>query len=113
QSVYSFRGADISNILDFQKDFPDAAIYRLELNYRSTANVIEVANALIRENVDRLDKDLRPVKEGGEKVRLYRAIDHRNEADFVARQVERLRAEHGLSLNDFAVLYRTNSQSRT
>ena len=113
QSVYSFRGADISNILDFQKDFPDAAVYRLELNYRSTANVIEVANALIRENVDRLDKDLRPVKEGGEKVRLYRAIDHRNEADFVARQVERLRAEHGLSLNDFAVLYRTNSQSRT
>ncbi len=113
QSVYSFRGADISNILDFQKDFRNADVYRLELNYRSTGSVIDVANALIRENVSRLDKDLKAVKGDGEKVRLYRAVDHRNEADFVTRQVERLRATGDLSLNDFAVLYRTNSQSRT
>ncbi len=113
QSVYSFRGADISNILDFQKDFKDATVYRLELNYRSTGSVISVANALIKENLGRLDKDLRPVKGEGEKVRLYRATDHRNEAEFVTRQIDRLRAEHDLGLNDFAVLYRTNAQSRT
>ena len=113
QSVYSFRGADISNILDFQKDYKDAAVYRLELNYRSTGSVISVANSLIKENLGRLDKDLRPVKGEGEKVRIYRAVDHRNEAEFVTRQIDRLMAEGNRSLNDFAVLYRTNSQSRT
>src|SRR5690625_1114841 len=113
QSVYSFRGADIGNILDFQKDFTDAVVYRLELNYRSTGSVIGVANALIRENVSRLDKDLKAVKGDGEQVRLYRALDHRNEAEFVTRQIDRLLASGDYSLNDFAVLYRTNSQSRT
>src|SRR5690625_1696852 len=112
QSVYSFRGADLTNILEFQKDWPDAAVYRLELNYRSTGNVISVANTLIQENIGRLDKDLRPVKDPGEKVKIYRALDHRNEAEFVTRQIERLQAERGLGLSDFAVLYRTNSQSR-
>ncbi len=112
QSVYAFRGADIRNILDFQKDFKDAAVYRLELNYRSTASVIGVANSLIRENVGRLDKDLRAVKDDGESVKIYRAADHRAEAEFVARQVQRLMAERELGLEDFVVLYRTNSQSR-
>ena len=111
-SIYSFRGADVRNILDFQKDYPDAAVYRLELNYRSVASVLSLANAVILPNEGRLEKDLRPVKAAGDKVKLYRAADHRAEADFVARQLERLMAEKPYSYNDFAVLYRTNSQSR-
>jgi DNA helicase-2/ATP-dependent DNA helicase PcrA len=112
QSIYAFRGADIRNILDFQRDYEDAAIYRLELNYRSVGSVLSLANALITHNEGRLEKALRPVKAEGDKVRIYRATDHRNEADFVARQIERLLGERQLSYNDFAVLYRTNSQSR-
>ncbi|ADI13190.1 UvrD-helicase domain-containing protein [Truepera radiovictrix] len=111
-SIYAFRGADVRNILDFREDFPDAAVYRLELNYRSVASVLELANAVIAPNEGRLEKRLRPVKGAGDKVRLYRAADHRAEADFVARQIERLQAERGLSAKDFTVLYRTNSQSR-
>ncbi len=112
QSIYAFRGADVRNILDFQKDFHDAEVYRLELNYRSVGSVIKLANALIVQNEGRLDKDLKPVKGDGEMVKIYRATDHRAEADFVARQVERLLAARDFSYNDFAVLYRTNSQSR-
>lgn len=112
QSIYSFRGADIRNILDFKDDYPDAAVYRLELNYRSVKSVLELANTVILANEGRLEKDLRPVKGEGDKVKIYRASDHRAEGDFVARQVERLMAEKDYSYNDFAVLYRTNSQSR-
>lgn len=112
QSIYAFRGADVRNILDFRRDHPDAKVYRLELNYRSVGSVLAVANAVIRQNQGRLEKELRPVKDGGEKVRLYRAADHRAEADFVARTIERRKAELGLPYQAFAVLYRTNSQSR-
>lgn len=112
QSIYAFRGADVRNILEFQGDFHDAAIYRLELNYRSVGSVIKLANVLIEQNEGRLDKDLKPVKGDGEAVKIYRATDHRAEADFVARQVELVLAKLDLSYNDFAVLYRTNSQSR-
>ena len=112
QGIYAFRGADIQNILDFQRDYEDAVTYRLELNYRSVPNVLKVANAVIEPNAGRLEKNLRPVKEEGQPVRFYRAADHRAEADFVARQVERLLAERGGDLDQFAVLYRTNSQSR-
>ncbi|MEJ2357379.1 MAG: UvrD-helicase domain-containing protein [Deinococcales bacterium] len=112
QSIYAFRGADVRNILDFQRDYEDAAVYRLELNYRSVGSVLEVANAVILHNQGRLEKNLRPVKGAGAKVRLYRAADHRAEADFVARSVERLLAERSLHLGDIAVLYRTNAQSR-
>ena len=112
QGIYSFRGADVRNILDFQRDYEDAAVYRLELNYRSVGSVLELANAVILHNEGRLEKNLRPVKGEGERVRIYRAVDHRAEADFVARQVERLRGQEELSPNAFAVLYRTNSQSR-
>lgn len=111
QGIYSFRSADIRNILDFQRDYDDAAVYRLELNYRSAASVLRVANALIAHNVGRLEKDLRATKGDGAPVRLYRANDHRAEADFVARTVERLQGE-GVALSDCAVLYRTNAQSR-
>ncbi|MGL4610190.1 MAG: ATP-dependent helicase [Trueperaceae bacterium] len=112
QSIYSFRAADIRNILDFQNDYQDANIYRLELNYRSVGNVLAIANALILHNAERLEKDLRAVKGDGDKVKIYRATDHRAEADFVARQVERLIALKKYDYKDFAVLYRTNSQSR-
>jgi len=112
QSIYAFRGADVRNILDFQRDYQDARVYRLELNYRSVGSVLSVANAVIRHNQGRIEKILKPVKGEGEKVRLYRAADHRAEADFVARTIERLRAERALDYQDFAVLYRTNAQSR-
>jgi len=112
QSIYSFRGADIRNILDFQKDYQKVAVYRLEQNYRSTANILSVANEMIEKNESRLEKKLLAVKDKGEEVKLYKAADHRAEADFIARQVERLTAEKDFSFNDFAILYRTNSQSR-
>jgi DNA helicase II / ATP-dependent DNA helicase PcrA len=110
-SIYAFRGADIQNILDFQKDYPDAAVYRLEQNYRSNARVLEIANALIKHNAERLEKNLVAVKPAGEAVRFYRAPDHRAEAEFVTSRIEALRGQ-GASYNDIAILYRTNAQSR-
>ncbi|HEX7001065.1 MAG TPA: UvrD-helicase domain-containing protein [Trueperaceae bacterium] len=112
QSIYAFRGADLRNILDFRRDHPEAQVYRLELNYRSVGSVLSVANAVIEHNQGRIDKVLKPVKGDGEKVKLYRAADHRAEGDFVARTIERRKAELGLPYEAFAVLYRTNSQSR-
>ncbi len=112
QSIYAFRGADLRNILDFRRDHPEAKVYRLELNYRSVGSVLSVANAVIEHNQGRIEKVLKPVKGDGEKVKLYRAADHRAEADFVARTIERRKAELGLPYQAFAVLYRTNSQSR-
>ncbi|MDZ7799508.1 MAG: UvrD-helicase domain-containing protein [Trueperaceae bacterium] len=112
QGIYGFRGADIRNILDFQRDYDDAVTYRLELNYRSVPTVLQVANAVIEPNSGRLEKNLKPVKDEGEPVKTYRGADQRAEADFVARQVERLRDAGEDGLNRFAVLYRTNSQSR-
>ena len=110
QSIYGFRNADIQNILGFERDYPGAKIYRLEANYRSTAAILRVANALIENNKQRLEKTLKPVKSAGEPVRLYRAPDHREEAAFVAREVGRLARER--EIDEFAVLYRTNAQSR-
>ncbi|MFN3265684.1 MAG: ATP-dependent helicase [Deinococcales bacterium] len=111
QSIYAFRGADIQNILDFQSDYPDAAIYRLEQNYRSNARVLEIANALIKHNAERLEKNLIAVKPAGEPVRFFRAPDSRAEAEFVTTRIEALRGQ-GVSYNDIAILYRTNAQSR-
>ncbi len=111
QSIYAFRGADVRNILDFRNDYPEAAVYRLELNYRSVSSVLDLANAVITANEGRLEKNLKPVKGAGESVKIYRASDGRAEADFVARQIERLQSKE-LTPNSFAILYRTNSQSR-
>jgi DNA helicase-2/ATP-dependent DNA helicase PcrA len=111
QSIYRFRGADIQNILDYQHDYPDAVIYRLEENYRSNARILQIANKVIAQNTERLEKILRPIKPEGEPVRFYRAPDHRAEADFVSNRVEHLRGT-GVSLDKIAVLYRTNAQSR-
>ncbi|WP_022799193.1 ATP-dependent helicase [Thermus islandicus] len=108
QGIYSFRAADIRNILDFTRDYPEAKVYRLEENYRSTEAILRLANAVIARNALRLEKSLRPVKRGGEPVRLYRAEDAREEARFVAEEVLRL----GPPFDRVAVLYRTNAQSR-
>ncbi len=111
QSIYRFRGADIQNILDYQHDYPDAVIYRLEENYRSNARILQIANKVIAQNTERLEKILRPVKPEGEPVRFYKAPDHRAEADFVSNRVEHLRGT-GVSLDKISILYRTNAQSR-
>lgn len=111
QSIYKFRGADIQNILDFQKDYRDAKVYMLEHNYRSSALVLTAANKLIENNAERLEKTLKPVKEDGHPVNFYRATDGRSEGDFVAEWLTRLHSE-GKSWNDMAILYRTNAQSR-
>ncbi len=112
QSIYKFRGADIQNILDFQSDYPEAVLYRLEENYRSRPEILLVANKLIEHNSERLEKVLRPTRDTGEPVNLYRAPDHKAEADFVANRIDQLRAD-GTKLNDIAILYRTNAQSRS
>lgn len=110
-SIYKFRGADIQNILDFQQDYPDAKVYMLEHNYRSSGRVLEAANKLIENNTERLDKTLRPVKELGHPVTFHRATDHRAEGDYVADWLTRLHGE-GRAWSEMAILYRTNAQSR-
>ncbi len=108
QSIYAFRAADIRNILDFTQDYPGARVYRLEENYRSTEAILRLADAVIQKNTLRLEKTLRPIKKGGEPVRLFRAPDARGEARFVAEEIARLGPPYGR----YAVLYRTNAQSR-
>jgi DNA helicase-2/ATP-dependent DNA helicase PcrA len=107
QSIYSWRGADIQNILDFERDFPGARVFRLEENYRSTQSVLDVAAALVSRNVRRKGKTLRAVREGGEPVRLHEALDEFEEAAWVVERTARLRS-HGR----VAVLMRMNAQSR-
>ncbi len=111
QSIYSWRGADIRNILDFEKDFPNARTIRLEQNYRSTQTILDAANAVIQHNDDRQEKNLWSELGEGEKVRVVECADERSEARFVVGQVSRVIGEGG-SLRDVAVFYRTNAQSR-
>ena len=113
QSIYGWRGADIRNILDFNKDFADAATVRLEENYRSTPAILDLANRVISANTSRMGKTLRPTLTGGEQVSSVRALDERDEADWVVDEVLARRAgSSSLQLRDFAILYRTNAQSR-
>jgi DNA helicase-2/ATP-dependent DNA helicase PcrA len=110
QSIYSWRGADIRNILDFEKDFPEARVIRLEQNYRSTKTILDAAGAVVARNLERKGKRLWTEGERGEKIVLYEALDSEDEALFVAESIERLL---GRSSNDrVAILYRTNWQSR-
>jgi DNA helicase-2/ATP-dependent DNA helicase PcrA len=111
QSIYGWRGADIRNILDFTKDFPNAGVVRLEENYRSTPPILELANAVISVNTARMGKTLRPTRSGGDRVSLIRCLDERDEADWILQDVLARRAR-GLMLRDVAILYRTNAQSR-
>lgn len=112
QSIYSWRGADITNILDFEKDYKGARVIYLEQNYRSTKNILRVANEVIKYNENKYPKNLWTDKEEGERVLYERLADSDEEADFVAGRINQLLAE-GYKLSDIAILYRTNAQSRT
>lgn len=112
QSIYSWRGADITNILDFEKDYKGARVIYLEQNYRSTKNILRVANEVIKYNENKYPKNLWTDKEEGERVLYERLADSDEEANFVAGRINQLLAE-GYKLSDIAILYRTNAQSRT
>ncbi|HKT55173.1 MAG TPA: UvrD-helicase domain-containing protein [Microbacterium sp.] len=111
QSIYAFRGADIRNISEFERDFPGAKVVLLEQNYRSTQNILDAANAVIRNNFDRQDKKLWTDSGAGEKVVGFTGYSQHDEAQFVADEIEALH-RGGLAYSDMAVFYRTNSQSR-
>jgi len=112
QSIYGWRGADISNILNFEDDYEDASVVKLEQNYRSTSVILDSANHVIKNNMERKLKRLWTQKDGGDKIKLFKASDEREEGDFIARQIKDLVAKGERSNSDFAVLYRTNAQSR-
>jgi len=112
QSIYSFRGANIENILNFQKDYPDAKVYKLEQNYRSTKNIVGAGNSLIKNNRFRLEKSLWTANEEGEKISVMAAYTEQEEAARIVNEIAKLHRYEGKPLSDFAVLYRTNSQSR-
>lgn len=111
QSIYGWRGADIRNILDFEKDYPDATVIKLEQNYRSTANILDAANQVIAHNAGRKEKALWTEESEGEPIRLFCAGDEREEAAWVADRIRQLN-RHGEDYGSTAVLYRTNAQSR-
>jgi DNA helicase-2/ATP-dependent DNA helicase PcrA len=111
QSIYKFRGADITNILNFEHDYPDAKIIKLEQNYRSTEHILGAASAVVRRNIGRKDKTLWTSRQGGEQILCYTAVDEKDEARFICRNIERF-IDEGRALSESAVLYRTNAQSR-
>ncbi len=113
QSIYSFRGANIGNILNFEKDYPEAKIVLLEQNYRSTQSILDAAHSIIVKNTKRKDKKLWTDRKGGEKIRYLETENERTEAEFVAREVEAgIRGSENPDYRDYVVLYRTNAQSR-
>lgn len=112
QSIYAFRGANIQNILNFEKDYPDLKVFKLEENYRSTQNIVEVANSVIAKNQDQIKKKVFSQKESGEKIAVYKAFSDNEEGKLVAESILQERANKNLNNHDFAILYRTNSQSR-
>ena len=111
QSIYSFRGANYKNILNFEKDYPDAKTILLEQNYRSTSNILDAANQVIRNNKMKKEKNLWTARGVGEKIKYYRAYNERDEAQYVIRKIKEL-VNKGVEYQDIAVLYRTNAQSR-
>jgi len=112
QSIYSFRGANIQNILNFKKDFPDATVYKLEQNYRSTKNIVGAGNSLIAHNRNRLEKKLWTENEEGEKITVFAAFNEAEEAAKIINEIARKHRQENIPLSDFAILYRTNAQSR-
>ena len=113
QSIYNFRGADIQNILDFEKDYPEATIIKLEQNYRSTGNILEAANHLIRNNPNRKDKQLWTAADQGVPLITHLANDEKMEAHYIAGRIEIMGRMENLGYNNFAVLYRTHAMSRS
>jgi len=111
QSIYSFRGANYHNILNFEKDYPNCKVIMLEKNYRSTKTILNAANDVIKNNKERKDKNLWTDNELGNKIKYHRALDEKDEAFYVLQEVKKL-IDQGIKLNDIAVLYRTNAQSR-
>ncbi len=112
QSIYAWRGADLSNILDFEKEFPDTKVVRLEQNYRSTGLILDAAWSVVKNNVSRKGKTLWTQKKGGEKIKISYLEDDKTEARWVVQRIKHLIGDMGYALSDFAVLYRTNAQSR-
>ncbi len=112
QSIYSFRGANIYNILNFKKDYPDAKTVSLEQNYRSTQNIVNAANVVIAKNKEQFKKNVFSDNEVGEKIKVFRALSDADEANFVANNIWEQHNSHQRKFTDFAILYRTNSQTR-
>ncbi len=112
QSIYRWRGADIANILSFEKDYPSASVILLEQNYRSTQRILEAANGVIKNNMNRKAKNLWTENDEGQKISYYRADSESAEGQFVAGKINQLVSTQGRKLSDFAILYRTNAQSR-
>lgn len=113
QSIYSFRGANIDNILNYQRQFQGTRLFKLEQNYRSTQTIVEAANSLIRHNRNQIPKDVFSENTKGEKIQYKPAYSDKEEAAIVAKDVKRIRREDGCQYSDFAILYRTNAQSRS
>lgn len=112
QSIYAFRGANIQNILNFRKDYPEFAMYKLEQNYRSTKTIVEAANSIISRNKDQIKKEVWTANEAGNAIKVHRALTDNDEGYFVANQIFAIRSETGANPSHFAILYRTNAQSR-
>ncbi|WP_299157531.1 UvrD-helicase domain-containing protein [uncultured Tenacibaculum sp.] len=112
QSIYSFRGANINNILNFQKDYPDVKTFKLEQNYRSTSNIVEAANSVIDKNKTKLDKEVWTANDAGESIKIMRTISDGEEGRFVAQSIWENQINNQLTSDSFAILYRTNAQSR-
>ena len=112
QSIYAFRGANIQNILNFEKDYPDLKVYKLEQNYRSTQNIVKVANSIIANNKNQLKKSVFSDNEEGDKIKVSRAFSDNEEGKIVAEGIAQEQALKGSKYHDFAILYRTNAQSR-
>ncbi len=113
QGIYSFRGADISNILNFEKDFPGTKIIKLEQNYRCTQNILDVANAVIKNNETKYEKKLWTQNEKGHKVQLHKADNEYDEATYIVEKINELKREEYYKNSDFSILYRMNTQSRS
>ncbi|MCJ8210933.1 UvrD-helicase domain-containing protein [Mucilaginibacter sp. RS28] len=113
QSIYAFRGANIQNILNFEKDYPDLKVFKLEQNYRSTQNIVKVANSIIANNKEQLKKNVFSENETGDKIKVMRAFSDNEEGKMVAEGILQDRTTKGMKWNDFAILYRTNAQSRS
>jgi DNA helicase-2/ATP-dependent DNA helicase PcrA len=112
QSIYGFRGADITNILNFERDYPDLKIFKLEQNYRSTKNIVSAANSVIKKNRAQLPKTVWTANEEGGLIELIKAVSDNEEGKLVASSIFHEKMQHQLKFSDFAILYRTNSQSR-
>ena len=112
QSIYTWRGADIRNILEFERDYPDAKVIKLEQNYRSTSNILNAANKVIKSNASRKDKALWTQREDGEKITVYEAENERDEGRYITDEINQLISNKNYSMKDVAILYRTNAQSR-